>query len=347
MDLISVIIPIFQPKYEYLQISLRSLLNQTYKNIEILLIEDAPTGVVDAVLNEIGDSRIRHIKNEDRQGIAASLNKGILLSNGKYVARMDADDYALKCRLEVQYMYMESHPNIGICGAWSMNIETGDIINPGEIDDKWRIVKQIYENMGVLHPTVFFRKDFIVSNNLFYNENMKMAEDYELWTRCCEVSRLYTIPKVLLAYRIHEGQVSVSGHEREKKYLQDVHKRLLQKLNISDAQTEKMIRVIIGESIEDYSFIDDVIAANNKQKCFEKKYFNGELQWRIFKNELKNKSWFRVIVQFITIPQLKLARVLLHLYKTICFRFSNFCNVFFYKCSKEYRANLLEVKNIG
>ena len=109
--LVSVLIPVYNTKYRYLREAIESILNQTYGNFELLIINDASCDNAEDVILSYKDERIKYYKNETNLKLIATLNKGIELSKGKYIARLDADDYCTPDRLEKQVKYMEEHPD--------------------------------------------------------------------------------------------------------------------------------------------------------------------------------------------------------------------------------------------
>ena len=116
---ISVLMPTYNGA-KLLSETIDSILNQTFKDFEFIIINDcSPEDETDKIIAKYNDPRIRYIYNDKNLGISGSSNKGISLARGKYIARQDHDDISLPTRLEEQYNYMESHPEVGICGTYS------------------------------------------------------------------------------------------------------------------------------------------------------------------------------------------------------------------------------------
>lgn len=182
-ELISVLMCAYNEPMEYIGQAVKSITGQTYRNIEFIIIIDHP-GRTDIVsyLEALGDERIHYRVNEWNMGLVASLNKGLKLCNGKFIARMDADDIAFPDRLRRQYEYAYRH-NVDILGGQTVNIDEvgekcGNILPP--ICDKY-IKKYIALGGGLPHPTWFVRRS--VYRQLQGYRNIKSIEDYDFLVR--------------------------------------------------------------------------------------------------------------------------------------------------------------------
>src|ERR1017187_7276972 len=114
---ITVLMPVYNAA-PFLREAIDSILNQTFKNFELLIINDGSTDNCEEIILTYKDPRIRYIKNETNIKLISTLNKGIKLSKGKYIVRMDADDISFPDRIEKQVNYMETNPAIALCGTW-------------------------------------------------------------------------------------------------------------------------------------------------------------------------------------------------------------------------------------
>lgn len=182
-ELISVLMCAYNEPMEYIGQAVKSITGQTYRNIEFIIIIDHP-GRTDIVsyLEALGDERIHYCVNERNMGLVASLNKGLELCNGKFIARMDADDIAFPDRLQLQYEYAYRH-NVDILGGQTVNIDEagekcGNILPP--ICDIY-IKKYIALGGGLPHPTWFVRQS--VYRQLQGYRNIKSIEDYDFLVR--------------------------------------------------------------------------------------------------------------------------------------------------------------------
>ena len=354
-NLVSIIIPVYRPKLDYLQAAIESLLHQTYKNIEIIIVEDAPDGSCEGLLKKIEDERILYIGNKERLGIAKSLNEGIARSHGKYIARMDADDYALKNRIQVQFDFMEKYKEIAVCGSWSMDVRNGKIIYMDPISNERRKVKQLFVNEGLLHPTVFFRKEFLQKYNILYNEKYKMAEDYELWVNCCKKGIIATIPRVLLLYRIHDGQVTISGHKEEKGYINNV--KLEQLKGFRNLSEEERTGMLGYDTTSQYSSVylsriaKKILNENKRSKIYKQSLLEGELGWRWIKRNIRMNRFQRNKANMLYRAFFKSPfRLHIQMYYICCVLFTRILAQFMickYRNTEEYRNAVKEAAIIG
>lgn len=193
---------------QYLRECIDSILQQTFTDFELLIVDDGSTDDSCEIVRSYDDSRIRLIENN--HDYIGSLNLLLKEAKGKYIAKMDADDIMLPFRLEKQFMYMEEHLSIDIIGCsavkYSPYKEEDFIITRNE---KCITPQDLLIANCIIHPTAFLRTDSIRKNNLLYEYDYIYAEDYRLWTRCliCGLN-IRVLPDIVLKYRISQNQVS-------------------------------------------------------------------------------------------------------------------------------------------
>lgn len=214
--LVSIIMPIYNVDYEILRTSVQSILNQSFKNFEFLIIDDNSEKFNDPIkLNEIfcGDSRIKLLKNSHRKGVGGSLNTGIANAKGEYIFRMDADDISAKNRIEKQIDFMEKHPSVSILSSNALSFGDKKVLFKNYLQDS-EIRLSLFFNSKIVHPTVCFRSDLFKTKGYLYNESV-ISEDYDLWLRCSLDSSIgfASLKDNLLMYRIHKNQVTTSKKE--------------------------------------------------------------------------------------------------------------------------------------
>jgi len=235
---ISVLMPVFNAE-KYLNEAIESILTQTFRNFEFIIINDGSSDSSKDIILSYLDSRIRYFENEKNIGLINTLNRGIDIASGKYIARMDADDISLPNRLECQFAFMEVNSEVGICGSWFETfsdkgiIQTVKYLSEG-IDIR---IKQLYQ-IHLSHGTSMIRTDVLKKNKLYFNKEFLHAEDYELWTRITLYTNLANIPQVLYKVRINEKSVSY------------VYK------NIQNKNTTKIIINQLKTLKKDFSFDD-------------------------------------------------------------------------------------------
>jgi glycosyltransferase involved in cell wall biosynthesis len=207
--LISIVMPTYNQE-RYLKEAIESILNQTFQDFEFIIIIDNSTDGTDAVLKSFQqkDDRIR-IYREEKKGLIPALNKGCYLARGKYIARMDSDDISLPKRLEMQVKYLEAHPEIAVLGTGVRYIdETG---KPGKSElnpiDPKIIGLYLYFANCIVHPSVLMRREMVESLG-FYSSAALHAEDYDLWARASQVTKIANLQEVLLHLRMWQGSTS-------------------------------------------------------------------------------------------------------------------------------------------
>tara|TARA_B100000242_G_scaffold286364_1_gene251853 strand:- start:4225 stop:4968 length:744 start_codon:yes stop_codon:yes gene_type:complete len=177
--------------------STESVLNQEFKNFEFLIIDDGSRDASWEILNKFSkkDKRIRLFKNNKRKGLAYSLNKIIKKSRGKYLARMDADDFSKKNRFKIQIEFLQKNKEIDLVGSMAKTFEGKILIVP---KDDNLIKKTIIKKNPFIHPSIMARRNFFIKNR--YNPKYSKCQDYELWLRVYRNHKFYNINKVLLLY---------------------------------------------------------------------------------------------------------------------------------------------------
>jgi glycosyltransferase involved in cell wall biosynthesis len=197
MPLISVIMPCYNEERN-IGNSIESILNQTFKDFELIIIDDSSTDNSVNVINSYNDQRIKLIQKSENSGVANSLNLGLQSASGKYIARMDADDLSNKERLKKQLEYMENNKDVILVGSWGFTINpitntTKEIRRPETDLD---IRKYFQKDNPFIHTSVLF-KSFIPNKSFQYSE-IKGFEDYDLWLRMSKFGKLANIPEFLV-----------------------------------------------------------------------------------------------------------------------------------------------------
>lgn len=216
--LVTVIIPCYNAE-KYVESSVKSIMNQTYKNLEILITDDCSKDNTYEILKKLAseDSRIRLFKNETNKKIVLTLNELVSHAKGKYIARMDADDISLPNRIEMQVSFLELNSEYGMCGTNAINIdENGKFISKTKLPslfDEVRTCLMYYS--CIYHPTVMIKSNILKEN--LYSEEFPYAEDYELWARLVfqKNIKIGNLKDFLLNYRIFNNQ-SCNVHRNEQ-----------------------------------------------------------------------------------------------------------------------------------
>jgi glycosyltransferase involved in cell wall biosynthesis len=203
---VTVLMPVYNVA-DYVAEAINSIIQQTFTDFELLIINDGSTDSTREEVLKFTDCRIRFVENEQNIGLANTLNKGIELARGAYIARMDGDDISLPHRIEKQVAVLDQHPDIDVCGAGYrfFGVKNATVINPEQHE---AIKAGLLFACCVTIP--LYRKRSLIDAHLHYEQSYFPAEDYRFWTQCIMCLKLYNIPEILFLYRMHPAQVSAT-----------------------------------------------------------------------------------------------------------------------------------------
>ncbi len=204
--MISVLMPVYNSE-NYIAFSIKSILNQTNKHFEFIIINDGSTDNSEKIIKSFNDGRIKYFVRK-HQGISETLNYGLTKCSGELVARMDADDIAEHQRLEIQFKFMCDNPEYDVVSSWYalfQNQKIKYIIRTGETDNQ--IKKRLALHSEIVHPGVMYRKKIIQK----YGYNLDSVEDYDLWLRIKNEAKFHNIQKVLTFLRLTKNSLSRSN----------------------------------------------------------------------------------------------------------------------------------------
>lgn len=225
---------VFYNTEQYIEEAIKSVLNQSFQDFELVLVDDGSTDMSVQIVNRFNDERIRLILNN--HDYISSLNFGLDYALGKYIARMDADDIMHPDRLFVQYRLMEDKPWIDFCSSWCTFFDerTGKKAllkeGAGKITDP--LVSLLYRNIFT-HPTMIFKKEFIKNHNLRYSY-FSYAEDYKMWVDAAKLGATFYIePQSLLFYRCHDNQISIIKRKEQEETSNQIKKEIIDYLFLS------------------------------------------------------------------------------------------------------------------
>jgi glycosyltransferase involved in cell wall biosynthesis len=230
--LISIIVAVHNVE-AFLDECIRSMVGQTYRNIEIVLVDDGSTDDTAQIVAGYDDPRICYYKNEKNMGIVYTLNRAYSLCRGEYIARMDADDISLPERFARQVEFLDANPDVAVLGT---NCETFD--DNGPLYSGWSATNpaqmkvDLLFSCGVAHPSVMMRRE-VIQNLGGYDLNFEGMEDYDLWCRVAENHGVTTLADILFRYRVHSGQVTKNPSEKYMERLRKLKIRQLGQLEIS------------------------------------------------------------------------------------------------------------------
>ena len=213
---------------EYLAEAVDSVLNQSFEDFELIIINDCSTDKTGEILERYAarDARVRVHTNEVNLRLPSSLNKAISLAEGKYIARMDADDICLPDRFEKQYAFMEAHPDTALSSCRFMTLKN-QVISSGGCGgktDNESIKAMLLVTNPILHPGIIAKAEVI--RELGYDKSFTCTEDMEIWSRFVMAGHKIEIqPEYLMIYRLHDKQITETTRERQRGEVKTLQKR--------------------------------------------------------------------------------------------------------------------------
>lgn len=223
MAKLSVIMPVYNEKINFLKNSIESILNQTYKDFEFIIIDDASQDYIQDVISSYKDSRIKYNRLNENSKVCAAMNYGIYISSGEYIAIMHSDDFSVRSRLEKQTEILDKYPNIGLVNSYTViHNKNKSLLNMPYLDSNIEKLYLRYIGNNIAHSNVTLRKSILTENNIIYNNRFVYAEDYRMWTDIMPLCDFYTIPEALSIYN-----VDVNPSRQNKKYMSNCRKVIL------------------------------------------------------------------------------------------------------------------------
>lgn len=220
MSKVSVVMNFYNEE-EYLPQAIESILKQTYRDFELLLIDDASTDRSNQIANSYKDSRIRVIRNQNNQGLAYSRNVGIREAQGEYIAFADADDYSAINRIEIETQYLDKHKDILAVSCWMNYIdEEGKLIKHESFDlaNQHTVRASFLIGNPFPNPGSMIRRTVFDEYGILQKEELRVSQDYYFWLQVLEVGELQIIPEKLLFYRVHNSKASQNAKKNKRQY---------------------------------------------------------------------------------------------------------------------------------
>lgn len=308
--LISVIMPAYNAE-KYIAESIESILNQTFRNFELIILDDASSDKTKEIVLSYAqnDSRIVYVEKQNNNGPATLRNEGISLSKGTFIALNDADDISEVTRFEKQISVFNEQPNVGVCGSWMLNF--GENIEPYvfEAPEQPIDIKLTFLSFDCLaNSSAMFRKSCV--ENIEYKKEYVPAEDYKLWSEVIVNHDFYIIQEPLLRYRLHENNISKTKAENIAISDLKIKSELFQKifdLKEDAFDYKKLVHLfeILGnrkkisktQLFEFFEMIQKLIAINSVKKIFPKAIFVKRIEELITKPFIYSKTSSLVVLE--------------------------------------------------
>lgn len=289
---VSVLMPVYNAE-KYLNEAIESILNQTFADFELVIINDGSTDRSEEIILRYQDARIRYFKNEVNLKLIKTLNRGLELVAGKYIARMDADDISELNRLQVQFEFMEANPEVGIVGTGFINFK-------GESTEISRVMykpthdeicfNQLYQ-IHLSHGTCMIRAEVLRLNSLNFSLEFEHAEDFELFTRMSSFTKLANIQAYLYRVRHHEQEVSKLFATIQTQNSYRLIKRGFEKIGylITDDEISDFVFLnqyeyesIAATSDELQLFLEELVLQNRNTEYIDSVYFIRRIRFLWF-----------------------------------------------------------------
>lgn len=271
--LVSVIMTAFNEE-KYIREAIESVLAQTYKNFEFIIINDGSTDRTEEIILSFNDKRIRYVKNEQNLKLIASLNKGLDITTGDYITRMDSDDICLPFRFQKQVDFMEKNPEIGLSGAQLtiFGAFSGEMKYP-LLHNEIKLGLLVTSCFG--NNVVIFRKSIFEKHKLYYPAGYLHAEDYKCWTKWVSFTKTENLDIPLVKYRSHANSVSVKNKITQRETRNRV--RVEYVIDVFNLQNDiKLATDFCGKiSYSRIRAIKILLAINKKVKCFGDEEFKS------------------------------------------------------------------------
>ena len=233
---VTVLMPVYNAAL-HLREAIDSILSQTFQDFKFLILDDGSTDDSAAIVRSYADPHIEFVRNERNLKLTATLNRGLDLAAGEYVARMDADDISLPERLAKQTAFLDTNPQVGIVGVWAQAFGEARFKIPHPADPE-RIQAKLLFDSALIHPAVMMRRASLDMHGLRYAP-LGHFEDYELWQRAARVFPLANIPEYLFRYRVSGGSAFFgAGWDAQREAYARIDRAALPFLGIKPTQAE-------------------------------------------------------------------------------------------------------------
>ncbi|NKI32043.1 glycosyltransferase family 2 protein [Croceivirga thetidis] len=243
-SLVSVVMPVYNAE-NYLEEAVESILNQSYDNFELLIINDGSVDNSKSIAESLckKDNRLIYLENKDNKGVAFTRNVGLRNSNGNFICWMDSDDTCDTQRLEKQVDFLSRNPEIGAVGTQIERFNQNGSFEQTSLNSNPEYIKAslLFRPAAVPNATIMLRNELIKKYNLSYNEQLRIGEDYGFVTQCSHHFRISILPEILYSYRIAENSITEFFNSKSKEtfeHVKRVYKFQLNKIGLEVSEDE-------------------------------------------------------------------------------------------------------------
>lgn len=285
---LTVLMPVYNAE-EHVKDAIDSVLNQTYSDFTLLIINDGSTDNSSSIIRNIKDERIEVLDIPNNQGLVHALNTGLARIESKYIARADADDICLPDRFQSQIEFLEKHPNVGALGTgFDSLLKDGSINNGGRFStDHNRIRLTHLWHIQIIHGTAMLRNAVIKKHRLEFDSSFQHAEDYDFFDRIGDVSELANIAEPHYIIRHHEKRVSQQFAHIQKENSNKIKLRILKRIGVEGSVQD--LELIQWLMYQNYGWFDEekakklallvnrICEANNESNYLDSEFMRREL----------------------------------------------------------------------
>lgn len=292
MPEVSVFIAAFNAE-NYIEEAINSLLEQTFTDFEIIIVNDGSTDRTSSVIQKFSDNRIRYYENEQNMGLVFTRNRLKTLAKGKYIAVLDSDDIAHVDRIKLQYEYLSANPHVVLCGGHGRQIDEN-----GKFEGK--MIEVITgKDLG---PYMILNNPFINSSTMFRHDvfmaiggykDFPLAEDYDCFVRMSEKGVVTNLDNVLVDYRIHNTNTTKIYADNLITYQKKVIAYILSSLGLKgiDTKTDLYYEIFSNQlshfHLESYhQLLGEIKLANDRIGKYNKQEFKGIL----------HRLWYAIVM---------------------------------------------------
>lgn len=294
--LISVIMSTYNDEL-YIEESLRSILNQTLADFELIIYDDCSSDHTVEKIRAFHDPRIQLICNEENCGLTKNLNKGLRIARGKYIARMDGDDISELTRFEKQVAFLEEHPSVYLISCHAQNFGESDLVNRirgnSEVLRCRMLIRPVFA-----HPGFMMRRE-LIEEGFFYDETFRTAQDYEFAVRAAGTHEIGMVPEILLHYRVHKKQISNTANGNQVTNADRVRQKQLEQLKITLSGEEQQVYhdwvyerkpQSFEEFVEASALLQRFVTANEKNGIYDGRVLEKTLKRLLYTWVIRNKN---------------------------------------------------------
>lgn len=238
--------------------AIQSILDQTFSDFELLILDDGSIDNSAEIIQSFNDPRIRIHKNEKNLGLIGTLNVGLSLSKGTYIARMDSDDISAPDRFAKQVDFLDTNPLFVVVGSNCEAFGKESAFSSVPLSDEDIRLTMYFEN-PFIHPSVMFRKDVVEQNRIQYDKDFIHIEDWAFWRELLRHGKGKNLSEPLLKYRISDSNISILNRPSAKQRYMNFYKLILSETGVEGSEENAKLQFQLSFFCkDDYSKLDEI-----------------------------------------------------------------------------------------